>query len=177
MPRPHPFFTLAEWFAVKDDPAAMAAARQRLAALIFGDGGLEQELAGWTREQIERRADLISTNEDEPFDEIEEPEPEPKSKALTTVGVYRSVAKTMGLKKKDVQTAVEGFFGLAAAQLKTNGTFKIAGMLNLKLKVKPSMPARRGVHPFTKERCEFKARPASKTVKAFPTKKFKAVVL
>jgi len=161
---------------VKDDPAAMAAARQRLAALIFGEGGLEQELAGWTREQIERRADLISTSAEEPTNE-KEPEPEPNPKALTTVGVYRSVAKTMGLKKKDVQTAVEGFLGLAAAQLKTKGTFKIAGMLNLKLKVKPSMPARRGVHPFTKERCEFKARPASKTVKAFPTKMFKAVVL
>ena len=78
-----------------------------------------------------------------------------KSGAMTSAGAYRSVAKTMGLKPKHVKAAVEGFLGLAAAQLSTNGAFKVAGMLNLKLKVKP----------------------ASKTVKVFPTKKLTTMVI
>merc|ERR1719161_2579696 len=82
----------------------------------------------------------------------------------------------MGLKAKDVKAAVEGLLVLAAAQLKKTGSFKVAGMLNLKLKVKPAAPARKGVNPFTKEPCVFKARPASKTVRALPMKKLKEMV-
>merc|ERR1712167_113527 len=99
-----------------------------------------------------------------------------KTGALTTAGAYSSVAESMGLKPKAVKAAVEGVLGLAAAQLKTNGTFKVAGMLNLKLKVKPATPARKGVNPFTKEPCVFKAKPASKTVRALPMKKLKELV-
>merc|ERR1712146_623222 len=81
-----------------------------------------------------------------------------KSDVLTAAGAYSSVAETMGLKPKDVKAAVEGLLGLAAAQIKKNGSFKVAGMLNLKLKVRPAAPARKGVNPFTKEPCVFKAR-------------------
>merc|ERR1711981_397811 len=96
--------------------------------------------------------------------------------ALTSAGAYSAVAESMGLKPKDVKAAVEGLLGLAAAQIKKNGSFKVAGMLNLKLKVKPAAPARKGVNPFTKEPCVFKARPASKTVRALPMKKLKGLI-
>merc|ERR1712224_106005 len=66
--------------------------------------------------------------------------------------------------------------GVAADQLKKVGSFKIAGALNLKLKSKPATPARKGVNPFTKEPCVFKAKPASKTVRALPMKKLKVLV-
>merc|ERR1719272_739389 len=66
--------------------------------------------------------------------------------------------------------------GVAASELKKNGSFKLAGMLKLKLKKKPARPARKGVNPFTKEPCVFKAKPASKTVKCLPMKKFKEMV-
>merc|ERR1712224_457415 len=99
-----------------------------------------------------------------------------KTGAMTAAGAYSAVAETMGLKPKDVKAAVEGLLGLAATQLKKNGAFKVAGMLNLKLKVKPAMPARKGVNPFTKEPCVFKAKPASKTVRALPMKKLKIMV-
>merc|ERR1719487_462278 len=99
-----------------------------------------------------------------------------KTGALTTAGAYSSVAETMGLKPKEVKAAVEGILGLAAAQIKKNGSFKVAGMLNLKLKVKPATPARKGVHPFTKEPHTFKAKPASKTVRVLPMKKLKDMV-
>merc|ERR1711904_51965 len=99
-----------------------------------------------------------------------------KSGAMTAAGAYSSVDETMGLKPKDVKAAVEGLLGVAAAQIKKNGSFKVAGMLNLKLKVKPATPVRKGVNPFTKEPCVFKAKPASKTVRALPMKKLKTMV-
>ena len=99
-----------------------------------------------------------------------------KGKAMTATAVYQSVAESTGLKSKDVKGAVEAFIGVAADQLKKAGTFKVAGALNLKLKQKPATPARKGVNPFTKEPCVFKAKPASKTVKAFPMKKLKELI-
>merc|ERR1719436_1332131 len=96
--------------------------------------------------------------------------------AMTVVGAYSSVAETVGLKPKDVKAAVEGLVAVAAEQLKKNGSFKVGGCLNMKLKKKPAAPARKGVNPFTKEPCVFKARPASKTVKVLPMKKFKEMV-
>merc|ERR1711865_833848 len=95
---------------------------------------------------------------------------------MTASGAYSSVAETLGLKPKDVKAAVEGLVAVAAAQIKKTGSFKVAGMLKLKLKVKAAKPARKGVNPFTKEPCVFKARPASKTVKAYPMKKLKTMV-
>merc|ERR1719454_2573272 len=96
--------------------------------------------------------------------------------AMTAAGAYGSVAETMGLKPKEVKGAIEGVMALAAQEMKKNGSFKIGGALNLKLKIKPARPARKGVNPFTKEPCVFKAKPASKTVKAFPMKKLKEAI-
>merc|ERR1712062_834442 len=62
---------------------------------------------------------------------------------------------------------------IAAKELKKNGSFKFAGVLNMKLKLKPAVPARKGVNPFTKEPCVFKAKPKSQTVRVLPLKKFK----
>merc|ERR1712226_1150273 len=96
--------------------------------------------------------------------------------AMTASGAYSSVAESAGLKPKDVKTAVEGLLGVAADQLKKNGYFKFGGALNLKLKKKPATPARKGVNPFTKEPCVFKAKPASKTVRVLPMKKLKEAI-
>merc|ERR1711913_75051 len=98
------------------------------------------------------------------------------AKAMTATAAYKSVAETTGLKAKDVKGAMEALMGVAATELKKNGSFKIARALNLKLKQKPATPARKGVNPFTKEPCVFKAKPASKTVKALPMKKLKELV-
>merc|ERR1712093_92165 len=103
--------------------------------------------------------------------------PAKKSGSVMTVsGAYSSVAETMGLKPKEVKGAIEGVVSLAAQQLKKNGKFKLGTFINLKLKVKPATPARKGVNPFTKEPCVFKAKPASKTVKGFPMKKLKEMI-
>ena len=59
---------------------------------------------------------------------------------------------------------------------KKSGSFTLAGMLILKLKVRPATKAKKGVNPFTKAPCVFKAKPASKTVRAIPMKKLKGTV-
>merc|ERR1719145_451546 len=92
---------------------------------------------------------------------------------LSAAGAYNAVAEQLGLKPKEGKGAIEGLYALGAAELKKNGKFKIGAYLNLKLKVKPATPARKGVNPFTKEPCVFKAKPASKTVKVLPLKKLK----
>jgi nucleoid DNA-binding protein len=86
------------------------------------------------------------------------------------------VAESLGLKAKDIKSALAAYMDLAATQVKTNGSFKLGGVLNLKLKKTKAKPARKGVNPFTKEPCVFKAKPASKTVKALALKKLKDMI-
>merc|ERR1711879_302546 len=95
---------------------------------------------------------------------------------MTASAAYSSVAEKVGLKAKDVKSVMEGLVGVAAQELKKNGSFKLAGSLKLKLKKKPATPARKGVNPFTKEPCVFKAKPASKTVRAFALAKLKDMI-
>merc|ERR1711897_30620 len=95
---------------------------------------------------------------------------------MTATAAYSSVAETTGLKTKDVKSVIEGLVAVAADELKKSGSFKLAGALNMKLKKKPATPARKGVNPFTKEPCVFKAKPASKTVRALPMKKLKEMI-
>merc|ERR1712060_132066 len=99
-----------------------------------------------------------------------------KSSAMTATGAYASVGESTGLKGKQVKQCVEAYMALAAAQLKTSGSFKLAGAINMKLKKKPARPAKKGVNPFTKEPCVFKAKPASQTVRALPMKEFKEMI-
>eukprot|EP00927_Polykrikos_kofoidii_P070083 TRINITY_DN6595_c0_g1_i10.p1 TRINITY_DN6595_c0_g1~~TRINITY_DN6595_c0_g1_i10.p1 ORF type:complete len:123 (-),score=28.83 TRINITY_DN6595_c0_g1_i10:99-428(-) len=95
---------------------------------------------------------------------------------LSAAGAFATVAEQTGMTPKDVKGAVEGLLDIAVAQLKTAGKFNFAGVLMMKLKKKPAVPARKGVNPFTKEPCVFKAKPASQTVKAFASKKFKTMI-
>merc|ERR1719224_379013 len=99
-----------------------------------------------------------------------------KAAGMTQSGVYQSVAETTGLKTKDVKGVVDALMGVAAEQVKKSGSFKLAGMLNLQLKNKPATKAKKGINPFTKEPCVFKAKPASKTVRCLPMKKLKEML-
>merc|ERR1712139_683959 len=96
--------------------------------------------------------------------------------AITQTGVFQSVAETTGLKTKDVKGVIDAYMGVAVEQVKKSGSFKLAGMINMKLKNKPATKARKGVNPFTKEPCVFKAKPASKTVRGIAMKKLKEML-
>ena len=102
---------------------------------------------------------------------------------MTTAGAYLEVAKSIGLKPKQVKAAVEGVFRVAAAYIKKNcraygrAGFTVAGMLKLKLAIRDGRKARKGIHPFTKEPCVFKASSWKFAVRAVPTKRFKEMVI
>jgi len=95
---------------------------------------------------------------------------------LTASQAFAKIAEATELKPKQVKAVVTSYVELAAAELKKNGKFKLGGVLNMKLKKKAASPARKGVNPFTKEPCVFKAKPASKTVRILPLGKFKQMV-
>ena len=62
------------------------------------------------------------------------------------------VAESAGLKPKAVKGTINHIFRVAAEQLKKSGSINLAGMLKLKLKVKPATPAHKGTNPFTKKK-------------------------
>merc|ERR1719262_1517801 len=95
---------------------------------------------------------------------------------LTASAAFAKVAEATELKPKQVKAAITTYLEIAAAELKKNGKFKLGGILNMKIKKKPARPARKGVNPFTKEPCVFKAKPASKTVRVLPMKKLKEAI-
>merc|ERR1712232_1450626 len=95
---------------------------------------------------------------------------------MTATAAYQSVAESCGLKSKEVKAIMEGYLDVCTSELKKNGAFNVCQMLKLKLKKKPATPARKGVNPFTKEPCVFKAKPASKTVRAFALAKLKDMI-
>merc|ERR1719472_456881 len=99
-----------------------------------------------------------------------------KGGAVTASGAFAAVAETAELKPKQVKAVITAYLDLASSELKKNGGFKLGGILNMKLKKKPARPAHKGINPFTKEPCVFKAKPASKTVKCFPMKKLKEAI-
>merc|ERR1712080_663295 len=65
---------------------------------------------------------------------------------LTQTQVIASVAETNGLKNKQVKGVIDALFSVACGEIKKNGNFKLAGMLNLKLKKKPA-PSQEGHQP------------------------------
>jgi nucleoid DNA-binding protein len=100
-------------------------------------------------------------------------------KPPTKSEIYASIVEDTGLTRKDVAA----MFDSLSAQIKKNlggrnsaGIFTIPGLLKLKVVKKPAKKARKGVNPFTGEEMMFKAKPASKVVKAAPLKALKDMV-
>ena len=62
-----------------------------------------------------------------------------KGKALSTAKCYKVVGEWNRMKPKQVKAAVEGVLAFAADQRNKNGSFNVADMLILKLKVKPEL--------------------------------------
>jgi nucleoid DNA-binding protein len=100
-------------------------------------------------------------------------------KPPTKSEIYTKIADDTGLTKKDVAAVFESLSG----QIKKNlggrgapGMFTIPGLLKLRVVKKPARKARKGVNPFTGEEMMFKAKPASKAVKAVALKGLKDMV-
>ncbi len=113
-----------------------------------------------------------------------------KAPAKKSVGKYKSAVKPVTksqlagalaerheVSKKTVVGILDCLFEeIVPAELKKHKKINLAGMVKFTEKKKPARKARKGINPFTGEEMMFKAKPASKTVKAVALKKLKDMV-
>jgi len=99
-----------------------------------------------------------------------------KNGAPTKSDVVAQICKDAELSRKQVAAVFESLNGQIKKSLRSGGLFTLPGLLKLKVVKKPATKAREGINPFTKEKMIFKAKPASKKVRALPLKSLKAFV-
>ena len=99
-----------------------------------------------------------------------------KGGAPTKSEVLTQISKDTGLSRKQIGGVFDSLSGVIKKSLKSGGLFTIPGLLKLKVVKKPATKAREGVNPFTGEKMTFKAKPASKKVRALPLKALKSMV-
>lgn len=100
------------------------------------------------------------------------------AKAMTKTEVYNSLAEATGLSKKEVGSVFDALSDLIGQELgkKGPGQFTVPGLLKLKTRVKPAVPAGMRYDPFKKEERMMPAKPAKTMVKATALKKLKDMV-
>ena len=99
-----------------------------------------------------------------------------KGGAPTKSQIVAQICKDAELSRKQVAAVFESLNGQIKKSLRSGGLFTLPGLLKLKVVKKPATKAREGINPFTKEKMIFKAKPASKKVRALPLKSLKAFV-
>jgi DNA-binding protein HU-beta len=87
-----------------------------------------------------------------------------------------AISESSNISKNDVKSVIEHMAVVGYKELNESGEFTIPGFAKFSVVKKPATEARSGINPFTKEPMEFKAKPASKTVKAQPLKVAKDAV-
>ena len=100
------------------------------------------------------------------------------AKPRTKSQILSDLAEATGLTRKQVGAVFEEMGGLIKKDLSPRGpgTFTIPGLLKLRVKRKPATKARKGINPFTGEEMIFKAKPATRVVKATALKALKDMV-
>ena len=99
-----------------------------------------------------------------------------KGGAPTKSEVFSQISEEAEVSRKQVAAVFESLNGQIKKSLRGGGLFTLPGLLKLKVVKKPATKAREGINPFTKEKMIFKAKPASKKVRALPLKSLKAFV-
>jgi DNA-binding protein HU-beta len=99
-----------------------------------------------------------------------------KGGAPTKSEILAQISKDTSLSRKQVSEVFESLNAQIKKSLRSNGLFTLPGLLKLKVVKKPATKAREGTNPFTGEKMVFKAKPASKKVRALPLKNLKGYV-
>ena len=99
-----------------------------------------------------------------------------KGGAPTKSEILAQISKDTSLARKQVGEVFESLNSIIKKSLRGNGLFTLPGLLKLKVVKKPATKAREGVNPFTGEKMQFKAKPASKKVRALALKNLKSFV-
>jgi DNA-binding protein HU-beta len=99
-----------------------------------------------------------------------------KGGAPTKSEILAQISKDTDLSRKQVSGVFDSLNAQIKKSLRGAGLFTLPGLLKLKVVKKPATKAREGVNPFTGEKMMFKAKPASKKVRALPLKSLKSMV-
>jgi DNA-binding protein HU-beta len=99
-----------------------------------------------------------------------------KNAAPTKSEILAHIAKETELSKKHVGAVFESLNVIIKKSLRGGGMFTIPGLLKLRVVKKPATKAREGINPFTGQKMMFKAKPASKKVRAVALKSLKTMV-
>ncbi len=97
------------------------------------------------------------------------------AKAMSKTDVLNSLAEGTGLTRKQVSSVLEELSNLIGKQLgkKGPGVFAVPGLMKLKVRNKPAVPAGMRKNPFTGEMKMAPAKPASRAVRITAMKKLK----
>jgi len=106
----------------------------------------------------------------------EYPDMAKKGGAPTKSEITATISKDTELSRKQVSGVFESLNGIIRKSLRSHGIVTLPGLLKLKVVKKPATKARKGINPFTGEEIMFKAKPASKKVRALPLKNLKGMV-
>jgi len=101
-----------------------------------------------------------------------------KAKPMTKSEVVRHIAEENDLTRAQAAGTIESLEKLMKRELgrRGPGVFNLAGLLKIKIAMKPATKARKGINPFTGEEMTIKAKPARKTVRVTALKKLKEMV-
>jgi DNA-binding protein HU-beta len=99
-----------------------------------------------------------------------------KSGPPTKSEILATISKDTELSRKQVGAVFDSLHAILRKSLRAHGLVTLPGLLKLKVVKKPATKAREGINPFTKEKVMFKAKPASKKVRALPLKNLKGFV-
>lgn len=99
-------------------------------------------------------------------------------KRLTKSELVAALAKKSGLDKKQVGAVLTALNEVVYKELGKGGAGEVTipGLTKFVTVKKPAVPERKGTNPFTGQPAVFKAKPASKVVKARPVKQLKDAV-
>ena len=99
-------------------------------------------------------------------------------KQMTKSQIVGHLSEKSGLTKVQINGVLDTLSELMVKELSQKGPMKfvLPGVMKVSSKKKPATKARKGTNPFTGEEMMFKAKPASKKVRALPLKSLKAMV-
>jgi DNA-binding protein HU-beta len=96
-------------------------------------------------------------------------------KLMSKSEIVQKIAEQLPNKmtRDDIKGVLDALADVGRAELKQTGAFLVPGFAKFEVTEKPATEAREGVNPFTKEPMTFKAKPASKAIRARPIKALK----
>jgi nucleoid DNA-binding protein len=97
-------------------------------------------------------------------------------KAPTKSQIFKSIAETTQLTRKQVAAVLEALDGEVKKSLKSAGVFTIPNLCKIVVRMRPATKAREGRNPATGETIMIPAKPASKTVRVRALKPLKEVI-